>query len=333
MTRGSTLPAVGPGEHAVHFYGTDDELAATVGDFLSAGIRAGDGVLVIATPPHWRAFEAALAAAGIDVAAERQAGRLLAEDARELLALFLGSGGLDAERFLSVMSGLVRRAAAGGRPVRIYGEMVSVLWDAGHVALAIDMEDRWNGLGARIPFTLLCGYPSRVLSNAATAAAAREVCRLHSDVIAVSPGDAGPAPGDAGAGGEPGDPGDAGPVVGTRSFAAELDSVRAARHFVTGLLDSQPGDPLADDAAIVVTELASNAVLHAHSGFTLTISRAAAALRIAVRDNRPLSPGSDGLLFHISPGHGLSVVAQLASHWAVQRLPDGKVVWAELFAG
>ena len=34
--------------------------------------------------------------------------------------------------------------------------------------------------------------------------------------------------------------------------------------------------------------------------------------------------------FDVREGHGLSVVSQLASGWAVERLPDGKVVWADL---
>ena len=116
-------------------------------------------------------------------------------------------------------------------------------------------------------------------------------------------------------------------VIATRTFRADLDSVRAARHFTVGLLDRESGKRLADDAAIVVTELAANAVLHAHSGFTLTVSRSAAAIRIAVRDSRPLASLKD---LDVKAGHGLSVVAQLARTWAVERLPDGKVVWAEL---
>jgi anti-sigma regulatory factor (Ser/Thr protein kinase) len=116
-------------------------------------------------------------------------------------------------------------------------------------------------------------------------------------------------------------------VIATRSFQAELDSVRAARHFTVGLLARGSDRRLADDAAIVVTELAANAVLHARSGFTLTVSRSAAAIRIAVRDGRPLASLKD---LDVKAGHGLSVVAQLARAWAVERLPDGKVVWAEL---
>jgi anti-sigma regulatory factor (Ser/Thr protein kinase) len=127
-----------------------------------------------------------------------------------------------------------------------------------------------------------------------------------------------------------GEPGDAGPAVRERSFPLELDSVRAARHFVTGLFNEGPDDALASDAAIVATELAANAVLHARSAFTVTVSRSAAAVRIAVRDGDPLVHGNGRVPFEVRLGHGLSVVSQLASGWAVERLPAGKVVWADL---
>ena len=61
---------------------------------------------------------------------------------------------------------------------------------------------------------------------------------------------------------------------------------------MAGLLSTGPDSALAVDAAIVATELAANAVLHARSGFTLTVSWLAAAVRIAVRDGGPLVPGA-----------------------------------------
>ena len=317
MARVTSLPAVGPGDHVVQFYGADEELAVTVGGYLAEGLRSGDGILVVATAPHRRAFAAALARAGIDPARERDAGRLLMEDAAELLDRFLAGDVLDHERFQSAASGLILRAAAGTRPVRIYAEMVAVLWDAGQVGLAVELEELWNGLGALLPFSLLCAYPSRLMTGAETADAVREVRVLHSAVSGAEP-DSAVAPGDAD------------PAVRERSFPLELDSVRAARHFVTGLLDQGPDDALASDAAIVATELAANAVLHARSGFILTVSRLAAAVRIAVRDSDPLVHRSGGMPFDVRPGHGLSVVSQLASGWAVERLADGKVVWADL---
>ena len=260
----------------------------------------GDGVIVVATAPHRLMFATALARAGIDVAGERDADRLLREDATGLLSRILGKDGLDHRHFRSVIAGLIRHAAASGRRVRGYGEVVGLLWDVGRVTIAIELEARWNGLGALVPFSLLCSCPSHPVASGAAADAAREVYGLHSNVIA------------------------------TRSFPAELDSVRAARHVTSDLLDGEAVQRLAEDAAIVVTELASNAVLHARSGFTLTISRTATSVKIAVRDSQPVVSAGDATPFDIQAGHGLSVVGQLASAWDVERLPDGKVVWAEL---
>jgi hypothetical protein len=303
MTGGNCLPTAAPKDHAVQFYRADDELAAAVGGYLAEGIRSGDGVIVVASAPHRLAFEDALGQVGIDVERERAAGSLLTEDAARLLARFVGGAGLDHGRFRSVLSGLIRRAAAGGKRVRVYGEMVSLLWDGGHVARALELEALWNGLGALFPFSLMCGYPFDAVASGNTADAVREVCGLHSDVIA------------------------------TRNFPAELDSVRAARHVTADLLDGECARELAEDAALVVTELASNAVRHAGSGFTLTISRSAASVRIAIRDDSPLVPEGDDQPFDVTPGHGLSVVTQIAHAWDVEGLPNGKVVWAELPAG
>jgi anti-sigma regulatory factor (Ser/Thr protein kinase) len=121
-------------------------------------------------------------------------------------------------------------------------------------------------------------------------------------------------------------------AAGERSFPFELDSIRAARHFVTGTLTPAADDALVDDAALVVTELAANAVLHAGSAFTVTVSASAATVRIAVRDAGLLTSASGGDPFEVRHDHGLGVVSRIAAGWAVERLPDGKVVWAELDA-
>lgn len=299
----TTAIAASPGDHLVQFYSGDDELTGTVSGYLADGIRSGCGVVVVATAPHRRAFETALVSADIDVRAEQDAGALLLVDAAELLGGFLSGGRLDHERFQSLAVGLLQRAADGGRPVRVYAEMVALLWDAGQVTLAIELEELWNELGLRFPFCLLCAYPARVVDDGDTVAV-QEVRWCHSAVIATEPGGSGST---------------STFMRETRSFPWELHAARAARHYATGLLDRA-------DVAIVAAELAANAVLHARSAFTVTVSRSAAGVRIAVRDYAPLESGS----FEVKKDHGLGVVTQLASRWAVDRLPDGKVVWVEL---
>ena len=312
-----------PVDHAVRFYGADRELAATVAEYLAEGLRSGDGVLVVATEAHRRSFAETLAGEDIDVRAHSDAGRLLMADAAGQLDRFLVVDRLDHELFESVAADLIRRVAGAGRRVRIYAEMVALLWDAGQVTLAIELEELWNELGADVPFSLLCGYPARLLADAGQADAVRQISGLHSAVTA-----AGPVAHDARGGHAP----DGQTAEGARSFPFELDSIRAARHFVTGTLTQAAGDALVDDAAIIATELAANAVLHAKSAFTVTVSASVSAVRIAVRDERLLTPASGDEPFKVRRDHGLGVVSRIARGWTVEPLPDGKVVWAELGA-
>jgi hypothetical protein len=84
---------------------------------------------------------------------------------------------------------------------------------------------------------------------------------------------------------------------------------------------------LAGDVALVVTELAANAIVHARSAFTVILSVHDDLLRISVRDAAPL----DGAGLRAAPLHGLAVVDALASRWGVESLGNaGKTVWVDL---
>jgi hypothetical protein len=115
-----------------------------------------------------------------------------------------------------------------------------------------------------------------------------------------------------------------------RRFAMTRNAPRAARHFVADTLAQWGTAPaestLAVDAAIVATELATNAVVHAGSDFTIAVSRAPGVLRIAVRDTVPVQAPLRAAL-----GHGLGVVSTVADRWGTEELAaGGKEVWAEL---
>jgi len=85
---------------------------------------------------------------------------------------------------------------------------------------------------------------------------------------------------------------------------------------------------LADDVAVVVTELAANAVVHAQTGFTVDLVAGPGMLRISVRDASPLPPAAR---LPAAPLHGLGAVNALASRWGVEPFGhSGKSVWAEL---
>jgi hypothetical protein len=116
-----------------------------------------------------------------------------------------------------------------------------------------------------------------------------------------------------------------------RTFAFSRDAPTAARHFAVGALSGWGAADLADDAALVVTELAANAVVHAHSAFTLILSARGDLVRISVRDARPLPGGKAAAALPPAPLHGLGAVDALASRWGVESLGNaGKTVWVEL---
>lgn len=304
------------GHHAVQFYGDDEELAASVSGYLGEGLRAGGAAVVVATEAHRRAFAAGLSVVAAESGAARATGRLLMVDAAGMLTGFMAGGRLDRSRFQHAARDLISRAAAAGQPVRIYAEMVVLLWDAGQVALALELEELWNELASRLPFALLCGYPAWLLAAGDSNGAVQRVCRLHTGVIAPGPG----LP-----------DGAAGPVTGheaVRSFPHAQDSARAARRFVRTRLGSHVGERTAVNAEIVIAELAANALVHARTPFTVAVGLAGHRVRISVRDAAPLRPGAAPP--RLVPGHGLDIIAQIADVWGVQPQAGGKVIWAEL---
>jgi anti-sigma regulatory factor (Ser/Thr protein kinase) len=116
----------------------------------------------------------------------------------------------------------------------------------------------------------------------------------------------------------------------TRSYPCHPHAPSAARRFVTSVLDGSDCSGLSDDAAIVTAELANNAVLHAHSDFTVAVTRGRGTVRIAVRDSSQRDPVVQPFDRERISGRGLVLVSCVASRWGIDRMADGKVVWAEL---
>lgn len=172
-------------DHVVQFYGHDVELVDAVGSYLRAAIGACESVVVVATAEHRRAFEVALARSGVDLASARANGTYIVLDAAETVAKLLVDGQVERGLFGSVVGQLMRSASPDGRPVRVYGEMVALLWDAGQINAAVELEGLWNELGSVLPFSLYCAYPTHSLTGAATRSDLEAICGLHADVVGV----------------------------------------------------------------------------------------------------------------------------------------------------
>jgi CheY-like chemotaxis protein/anti-sigma regulatory factor (Ser/Thr protein kinase) len=107
--------------------------------------------------------------------------------------------------------------------------------------------------------------------------------------------------------------------------------VPAARRFLAALCERWDCTDLLADAHIVVTELVTNAFLHAGTRCELRAGLSDRALRLQVTDYGAGMPDPRAADDGAEHGRGLLLVSALCVAWGVEALPDGgKVVWAEL---
>jgi anti-sigma regulatory factor (Ser/Thr protein kinase) len=303
------------GEHVVQFYEDDGELARSLARYLGSAIADGGVALAITTEAHGHLLESELDNAGLDPAECRLSGSLILLDAAATMSQFIDEGTVDHDRFRRVVGSVVRRAADTGTPIRAFGEMVALLWEAGNVPAAIELERAWNALAQELPFALVCGYRSESVQGDELADALETVCHLHTSVVSGPTGQASEAD-----------------RISAR-FPASRDAPRRARHFVADTLArwGLPA-PLLDDARLVVTELTTNAVVHAGSAFAVELRQQDDRVNLAVRDagtSGPVLREADPLA---TSGRGLRLVAALAADWGVHADAHGKTVWAQLRA-
>ncbi len=188
MDSADALLGASPGDHLVLFYRGPEELTERAGGHLLRALQDGGAAIAIATPARRLSFGRWLADAGVDVTAAASGGSYLSLDASQTLRRFMTAGWPDPASFWLALSPLIRQAARNGRPVHVFGEMVSLLWDSGLVNAAIEVEAMWNELGGQYRFTLLCGYPARSVSGDRHHDALAEVCRLHAVAVGTPPG-------------------------------------------------------------------------------------------------------------------------------------------------
>jgi anti-sigma regulatory factor (Ser/Thr protein kinase) len=150
----------------------------------------------------------------------------------------------------------------------------------------------------------------------------------------------------------------------TQTLPLEPRTAGAARDLVRTSLADWDLLALVDDVLLVVSELVTNAVLHARPPLALTLACESGAVELAVSDGDPRLPAarpqradliadleqlrlveSDGgvvedrdVRMHVGPagavagGRGLLLVAALCDEWGVARTEGGKVVWGRCAA-
>ena len=108
-----------------------------------------------------------------------------------------------------------------------------------------------------------------------------------------------------------------------------VESTPVARHWVAAHLRDLPAE-VTGCAALLTSELVTNAVLHAATPLCVTLHILPDRIRVDVADGNPSFPSIKDYGKDAATGRGLTLFNTLASNWGVQAVEDGKIVWFEL---
>jgi anti-sigma regulatory factor (Ser/Thr protein kinase) len=119
----------------------------------------------------------------------------------------------------------------------------------------------------------------------------------------------------------------------TEMFRPDPAAVREVRRFLrkalTSLSGSGPGQELADTLVTAGNELATNAVLHARTEFTVRVHDDGTVVRIEVSDRNSRMPQPCMTPADATSGRGLAIIDGSGLAWGANRHRGGKTVWVE----
>jgi hypothetical protein len=154
----------------VCFYDHDDQLLELLTSYAIDGAFTGERTVVIAEHGHIKGLRMRLAAWELTHL-------LQAHDATWALSQFMTVGGPDPARFRALLDRLLPEDL---KDVRLYGEMVAVLWRHERADAALALERLWNDYLHERPLPLLCAYSS---SDVEGHPAVEAVCQAHDHVF------------------------------------------------------------------------------------------------------------------------------------------------------
>jgi KaiC/GvpD/RAD55 family RecA-like ATPase len=167
--------------HAVYFYEDDTFLIDNVVHFVKQGLEQQESVIIVATDLHREELKARLMETAMIGLWASKAVNYVTLDTSDTLQVFMRDGWPDEDLFLKVIGRMIE-SIARNNSVRIYGEMVAVLWAEGNPLAAIQLERLWNTLAKQRNFSLLCGYPSSAFQEPDMNFAFQDICACHSKI-------------------------------------------------------------------------------------------------------------------------------------------------------
>ena len=180
----SLLATPHPCDHVVQLYTDDGFLGRALSHFIGTGLARGEAAVVVATPEHSQALLEDLGRQ-LDVAGALERGQLVIRDARASLDRFLRPTGPDPVAFRQLVSELLDPIEAAGRiRIRVFGEMVDLLWRE-DLPATVRLEALWSEILMERQVTLLCAYRIDNFDRHIHRGLLHQISRSHSHLVPV----------------------------------------------------------------------------------------------------------------------------------------------------
>jgi hypothetical protein len=172
-------------QHGVVFYDSDRTFTDSIVEFGVRALQTGDPLLIVATHEHMTTIRAGLRERGFEweTICARAGGAFY--DAHTMLGRFMVDGMPDPVRFGKTMESVLApwEGMSERWTMRVFGEMVDLLFRSGQAPAALQLERLWNDLARGYRFSLLCAYSMGNFYREVNGAAYKSVCELHDHLV------------------------------------------------------------------------------------------------------------------------------------------------------
>src|SRR6266481_3521760 len=173
---------VNPHSHLVQFYENDGFLIDALTQWFADGLSGGDSCVFVGTESHRVSLEKKLADRGVDLDRLREKGRFVCVDASQTLSTFMVDEWPNESLFTRAIERVLNRVSKT-RDLRVFGEMVALLWADGRQEAAVRLEEMWNSFMKTHALSLCCAYPLQSFGSDADASLFLKVCAQHTPVL------------------------------------------------------------------------------------------------------------------------------------------------------
>lgn len=170
-------------DHMVLLYKNSELLIRKIAEYVTNGFAKGEPAALVLRTNHIKLFERQLRLQGYDSTVLQSTGRLRLYDARTTMKKLIKNGMPNKEAFSELVDSLFKEFQPYDGNIRIYGEMVAILWSEGNKRAALALENLWNDYAKKRRFDLFCAYSHSDLTDTDVATVLLEIDHCHSRVV------------------------------------------------------------------------------------------------------------------------------------------------------